>query len=400
MRAIQEKTEVLTEEISALRSRQNAIDLADAAQRSAVLSSANEADLYSAREMQLAAVRHMPFVPTDIRVTPDSIAVEGWAGAPDALTKNLAFFLNGRRMNELVYLIEDAALKAKFAQIRGIGTIFLARMTEPLDEFRAARFLRFDASPTGSYDESAWHQAFHLMNPAAERFPVPAEANMRRVIGDTSATRFLMGGATIYKNVERTLCELGHTWADFPRILDWGCGAGRLTRYLASETGSSVTGADVDPDNIAWCRSAYPEPSFESFPLRPPVPLADDSFDLVTGISVLTHLKEDDQHRWLAELRRITRPGAVLLLSVRGPTQFGYSGFPPALYRALQAQGYIDIGRDGALDAVIGDKEYYRSAEYSRPYITRVWGEYFEVIAIVDAIAGLQDFVVMRNVKA
>ena len=206
-----------------------------------------------------------------------------------------------------------------------------------------------------------------------------------------------MGGATIFHNAQAYLRELGYEWSDFPQILDWGCGAGRLTRYLVGETGCEVTGVDIDADNVAWCRQAYAGGSFRTVPLRPRTDLEDGRFDLVFGLSVMTHLQENDQFLWLEELQRITRPGALLLLSIQGPTQFAYNRFPPDIYRRIQRQGYIDLQRDDALADVVDDKEYYRSAIQSRPYIVREWGRYFDVVGIEDAIAGLQDFVVLRR---
>jgi SAM-dependent methyltransferase len=386
-------------EVSALRLRLDTVG-SIASPQPPPIGLSEDADIYAAREMQLAAVRCLPFLPQDIRVSPEAIEIEGFAGATEGLIANMAFFVNGHRINKVTFPIEDAVLKARFAYVSGVGTVFRARMTDNLNELLSARFLRFDASATGVYVPSAWRQAIHFMNPFVECFPVPPEANMMRVIGDTSSSRFRMGGAMTYKNIEHYLAELGYTWSDFPRILDWGCGAGRISRYLISESGSEVTGADIDPDNIAWCSSVYTQGIFTTFPLRPPVSFSDSHFDIVIGVSVMTHLQEDDQHHWLAELRRITRAGGLILLSVRGPTMFAYGDFPPALYRELQTKGYIDNCRDGALDAVVEDLEYYRSAMHSRPYITKVWGEYFEVMAVVDAIAGVQDFVVMRNTKA
>ena len=73
------------------------------------------------------------------------------------------------------------------------------------------------------------------------------------MIGDTSATRFAMGGAMIFKNIEHYLGEMELGWDDFTRVLDWGCGAGRVTRYLLGDTPCAVTGVDIDADNIAWC---------------------------------------------------------------------------------------------------------------------------------------------------
>jgi SAM-dependent methyltransferase len=170
-----------------------------------------------------------------------------------------------------------------------------------------------------------------------------------------------------------------------------------VARYLIGETSCDVTGVDIDADNIAWCRQAYPGGTFHTVPLQPPTELAGNTFDLVIGLSVLTHLREDDQWRWLAELRRITRPGALLLLSVMGPTLFAYSGTPPHLIRRLQQEGYIDLSHGPTLDAVINDNEYYRVAWHSHDYIVRRWSEYFDVLAIEDALASAQDLVVLRR---
>ena len=131
--------------------------------------------------------------------------------------------------------------------------------------------------------------------------------------------------------------------------------------------------------------------------LGSPLPFPDGAFDLALGLLVMTHLREDDQWLWLAELQRVVRPGGLAFVSVRGPTQSAYNRFPPHLYRKVQESGYLDLSRDDALDGVIGDAEYYRVAMHGRAYIAERWSTYFEVVAIVDAIAGLQDFVVLRR---
>lgn len=362
-----------------------------------VAAARTEVDRMTAREMQAAALRCLPFLPGEIGANADGIRLEGYAGAPENLTASMAFFINGHRIDRVEYPVRDPELAARFGEVRGMGNVVRAVMTERLDDLRQARFWRFDASPTGRYVPARWRQAVHFMNPAFERYPFPPVPNIQRVIGDSSTVRFAMGGAMIFKNLESYLAELGHAWSDFPRILDWGCGAGRVTRYMLSETGSAVTGADIDPDNIAWCRQAYPEGRFELVPLRPPTAFEDGAFDLAIGLSVMTHLQEGDQWLWLHELRRIVRPGGLVFLSVQGPTQFAYNQFPPHLYRQVQEQGYLDLSRDGALDGVIADTEYYRAAMHSRAYIAERWAEYFEVVEIVDAIAGMQDFVVLRR---
>lgn len=353
-------------------------------------------DRMTGREMQSASLRHLPFLPGAIAMKPDGLHVEGYAGAPESLTGNMAFFVNGRRFDQVEYPVPDPELASRFPEVQGMGLVFRITMTQHLDELRAATFWRFDASPTGHYVPAHWRQAVHYKNPAFERYPLPPEANIRRLTGDADATRFAMGGAMVFKNIEHCLGEMGLGWTDFPRVLDWGCGAGRMTRYLLGETGCAVTGIDSDAGNVAWCRGSYPGARFETVP-RPPTAFEAGAFDLVVGLSVMLHLQEDDQWKWLAELRRITRPGAMLFLSVQGPTQYACNRIPPALYRQVQEQGYLDLSRDGAPDDVAAGKAHYRAAMHSRPYIVQRWGEYFEVVAIVDAIAGMQDFVLLRR---
>ncbi len=398
--ALQAHQDRMTDELVALRLRQDtAISEPAQAPASAVPQASAEAELdrMTRREMGEAALRNLPFLPGGFEVEPNLITVTGYCGAPEGITKQMAFFVNGQQIADVDYPIEDPELKSRFPDIPGMGLVFRARIRENLDSLRAARFWRFDASPTGKYNPADWRRAVHYMNPDQEVFPFPATANIQRVIGDTSVERFAMGGAIIFNNAAHYLREMGFSWADFPHILDWGCGAGRLTRYLIGETPCKVTGVDIDADNIAWCQQTYTGGEFHTVPLRPPTELAPGKFDLVFGLSVLTHLQEQDQFLWLQELQRITRPGALLFLSIQGPTQFAYNKFPPHLYRDLQTNGFIDLCRDAALDAVVTDKEYYRAAMHSRAYITQRWGEFFDVLAIVDAIAGLQDFVVLRR---
>lgn len=94
-----------------------------------------------------------------------------------------------------------------------------------------------------------------------------------------------------------------------PRILDAGCGTGgHLGRYARI---GSVTGVDPSPDAVAFCRErgfAVERAGLESLPFD------DESFDLIAATDVLEHVAEE--RRALDELRRVSAPGAALLLTV------------------------------------------------------------------------------------
>ncbi|MGB7553755.1 MAG: class I SAM-dependent methyltransferase [Candidatus Korobacteraceae bacterium] len=112
--------------------------------------------------------------------------------------------------------------------------------------------------------------------------------------------------------------------------------------------------------------------------MYPPTPFEDGRFDLVVGISVMTHLKEADQFLWLGELQRLTKRGGLLLLSVRGPVHWSLQKLPSESYASLEQEGFIDVGRNPQLRGVIDDRTFYRDVQHSRDYIFANWSEYFD----------------------
>ena len=96
------------------------------------------------------------------------------------------------------------------------------------------------------------------------------------------------------------------------------CGCGRILRHWAGLPGTHVFGCDIDPKMVEWCTAQLPFATVTVNELRPPLRYPDASFDLVYAFSVFTHLSEDLQHAWMAECRRVLRPGGYLLMSTLG----------------------------------------------------------------------------------
>jgi SAM-dependent methyltransferase len=114
------------------------------------------------------------------------------------------------------------------------------------------------------------------------------------------------------------------------RVLDLGCGAGRLTGYLATLAREAV-GMDVSPVMIEHCRRAYPDTRFDLGDIRDLTGYADESFDGVFAVANLFDVLEHAERlRVLGEMRRLLAPGGLLLFSshnlanephLRRPTQ-------------------------------------------------------------------------------
>jgi SAM-dependent methyltransferase len=106
-------------------------------------------------------------------------------------------------------------------------------------------------------------------------------------------------------------------------ILDVGCGTGLLAIAAEPYLGSGrYIGIDVTAPEIDFCRQHYPSPPFEFHHLdtrnafyapdqRDALvrwPVEDGTCDLVTALSVWTHLTERDARGYLHEVRRVLKP--------------------------------------------------------------------------------------------
>jgi SAM-dependent methyltransferase len=104
-------------------------------------------------------------------------------------------------------------------------------------------------------------------------------------------------------------------------VLEWGCGPGRLIRHMPALLASHpavVEGSDYNPRTIRWCSEHLDGITFVQNGLNPPLPLVDARFDVVYGISVFTHLSEEVQIAWADELRRVLKPGGLLICTTQG----------------------------------------------------------------------------------
>jgi len=100
-------------------------------------------------------------------------------------------------------------------------------------------------------------------------------------------------------------------------VLDWGCGPGRVIRHWP-ENNFTCFGSDVNDKSLAWCKHNFPSIRFLHQQVLPPLDIAGETFDLIYGISILTHLSLSAHFLWIKELDRILKPGGLLFLTTQG----------------------------------------------------------------------------------
>jgi sterol 24-C-methyltransferase len=98
------------------------------------------------------------------------------------------------------------------------------------------------------------------------------------------------------------------------RVLDIGCGRGRVANHVAQHTGARVSGINIDPSQIASAqrfaeRTGFADRSdFQQGSLNDPLPFPDESFDAVYEIQAFSYAK--DLVAVFGEIFRVLRPGA------------------------------------------------------------------------------------------
>ncbi|MGH2813232.1 MAG: class I SAM-dependent methyltransferase, partial [Actinomycetota bacterium] len=117
------------------------------------------------------------------------------------------------------------------------------------------------------------------------------------------------------------------------RVLDIGCGVGRmarpLTRYLSAD--GSYEGFDIVPSGIEWCREKicvrFPNFRFQVADIYNQVynprgstpaekyefPYDSEHFDLAFATSVFTHMLPDAVENYLRETHRVLKPNGTCL---------------------------------------------------------------------------------------
>jgi SAM-dependent methyltransferase len=147
---------------------------------------------------------------------------------------------------------------------------------------------------------------------ADDGLPLPPARLRLMVAGVPGAEWFVAGGRAAAQSIRDAVPVPLESMGS---ILDFGCGCGRVIRWWR-ELPTEIHGSDFNPTLVRWCRENLPFGEFEVNGAEPPLPYADDSFDLVYALSVLTHLPVETQRRWLDELARVAQ--AWVLVSIHG----------------------------------------------------------------------------------
>jgi SAM-dependent methyltransferase len=152
----------------------------------------------------------------------------------------------------------------------------------------------------------------------AGELPLPPAKLRVLVCGSADPEYFLDAGRRHAALFREMVDRNGIDPEEWTAILDFGVGCGRVARWWADVQGPAMYGCDPNPLLANWTRAHMPFVNAAVSEQDPPLPYADDSFDFVYALSIFTHLGERHALPWMTELRRIIKPGGLLLLTVAG----------------------------------------------------------------------------------
>jgi SAM-dependent methyltransferase len=155
----------------------------------------------------------------------------------------------------------------------------------------------------------------HAKPPASiDGTPLPPAYLMTLVAGSPDWKWFLESGRRSMDGLAEYATAAGLPFSQATRILDLGCGCGRLARHLPGMTNAEIHGVDLNRSLVSWCARNL-KGNFSRNRMHPPLNFPDQHFDIVYLLSVFTHLRPETQRAWLNELHRVTRPGGLVMVS-------------------------------------------------------------------------------------
>jgi SAM-dependent methyltransferase len=153
-------------------------------------------------------------------------------------------------------------------------------------------------------------------------------------------------GLNVIEEIEASLESAGLSFDDVDRWLDFGCGYGRVVRFLVERVPPDrISAADVIGQAVEFCRSEFGvraihlDGNLEANRLG--------SYDFIYAISVVSHLNERNSVAFLRLLGESLAPNGILVFTTHGqtslehPERYGpeFAARKAAIGRALAERG-------------------------------------------------------------
>jgi len=228
-------------------------------------------------------------------------------------------------------------------------------------------------------------------------FAIPPAKLRFRVNGTPSLEIFVKGGKNNKNDLENALSKVEKNFDSFEKILDFGCGCGRLLKWLDPKKNQKFYGTDIDNELISWCKKFLTAVEFSTNARMPPLKFVSNTFDFVYSLSVFTHLDEKSQFEWLKELQRITKKNGLILVTLHSIDIAKNSNKKIKIIEGNFEKGFV-YAKGGLFEGIFPD--WYQNSYHSKDYVMNIFSQFFQVLDYFPrGLGNFQDMVLLQNQK-
>lgn len=264
----------------------------------------------------------------------------------------------------------------------------------------------------------AWHGLDEDPNLRAAWFASPPPHLLERGSGSDAAPRaYQRSGAVDWRRFLQALETCGVD-AERANLIELGAACGRVLRYFGRYAATGTfTGLEIDSESAAWCREQLTFARFLHVQPAGPSGLRAGAFDAVIVPELFERLVPAAQLAWVEEAARLLRSGGALVVSFFGARVIerwtggeapGGVPSPEALSEELsrlREEGSlffvvppcVSAHPENAVWALREDASMLGVTFLTREYIERAWTRSFELLKIVEAPDGWQDYAILRR---
>jgi SAM-dependent methyltransferase len=223
--------------------------------------------------------------------------------------------------------------------------------------------------------------------------PDVPEASLQATWNGATGARLAAQGVGFYDRLRGRYGQHSRRALADSRVLDFGCGWGRLTRLFARDVApGNLFGCDPVPPILDVCRRtrvpatlARSEFVPRRLPFAPP-------FDLAYAFSVFTHLSEPAHQASLRALHDSLAPGGLLVVTIRPPEYLRLSELLAPVLASLGPRPLDELRRPRYLFAPHAGQPLgaqapegeitYGETVVTMAYVRRRWTDRFELLDV------------------
>ena len=241
-------------------------------------------------------------------------------------------------------------------------------------------------------------QEFELYPNIKSVLPAVPDPSLQQLWNGASGAVLANQTKAFYAKLRERFAEHSAVPFDEARVLDFGCGWGRILRYLARDVAPGrLYGCDPVEQILDVCRQSRVPASLARSEFMPDELPFQEQFDLAYAFSVFTHVSERAHEASLRALHAGLNPGGILIVTVRPPE---YLELSELMHPALQALGrdpfarlaepryiFVPHAASESHPQYAGGEMTYGETVITLPYIRERWLTLFELLD-VDLLIG------------